>query len=50
MVKNSGRNQLVSIPHGGNPIGHDLASLLEAEIVYGIAGFDCTAAQIDFPV
>jgi hypothetical protein len=31
-------------------IGHDLANLLEAEIVYGIPGFDGTAAQSELPV
>jgi hypothetical protein len=31
-------------------ICHDLANLLEAEIVYGIPGFDGIAAQIELPV
>ena len=47
-VKNSGTNQPVSVPQACQPIGQDLASLLEAEIVYGLPGFDGTAAQIDF--
>ena len=47
-VKSSGDNQLVAVPQACPSIGHDLASLLEAEIDYGIPGFDDTTAQIDF--
>jgi two-component sensor histidine kinase len=47
-VKNGGSHQPSCIPQACQPIGQDLASLLEAEIVYGIPGYDGTAAQIDF--
>jgi hypothetical protein len=50
VVKNSGSNPPVSVSHGCQPIGHDLASLLEAEIIYGFPGFDGAAAQIDFRI
>jgi two-component sensor histidine kinase len=47
-VKHSGRNQPACVPQACQPIGQDLASLLEAEIVYGIPALDGTTAQIDF--
>jgi two-component sensor histidine kinase len=47
-VKHSGRDQPACVPQACQPIGQDLASLLEAEIVYGIPAFDGTTAQIDF--
>jgi hypothetical protein len=48
IIKHSDRNPAASVPQACQPIGQDLASLLEAEIVYGIPGFDGTTAQIDF--
>jgi two-component sensor histidine kinase len=49
-VKNSGSNQAACMPQACQSIGQDLASLLEAEILYGIPEFDGTTAQIDFLV
>jgi two-component sensor histidine kinase len=47
-VMSSGSNQAASVPQTCQPIGRDLASLLEAEIVYESPECDGTAAQIDF--
>ena len=49
MIKDSRRDQSSAAPVGCYQTGNDLAGLLEAEIVQGIAGFDGTAALIDFP-
>jgi two-component sensor histidine kinase len=50
IVKNNGRGDPVPIAQGCQQIGHDLANLLEAEIVHGMPGFDGTTAQIGLPV
>jgi two-component sensor histidine kinase len=50
IVKNNGRSRPVLIPKWCQQIGHDLANLLEAEIIHGMPGFDGTTAQIELPV
>jgi hypothetical protein len=50
IVTNNGRGQAVPIPKRCQQIGHDLANLLEAEIIHGMPGFGGTTAQIEFPV
>jgi two-component sensor histidine kinase len=50
IVKNNGRGKPVPIPKRCQQIGHDLANLMEAELDYGMPGFDGTVAQIEFPV
>jgi two-component sensor histidine kinase len=50
IVKNNARGQPAQTPQGAQDIGHDLANLLEAEIVYGMPGFVGTVAQIELPV
>jgi two-component sensor histidine kinase len=50
IVKNSGRSHPVPIPKRCQQIGRDLANLMEAEIDYGMPGFDGTMAQIELPV
>jgi hypothetical protein len=49
-VKNSSGNLPAYVAKSCRRIGNDLASLLEAEIVYGVAAFDGTLAQIDFRI
>jgi hypothetical protein len=49
-VRNNGCGQPVPISQRRPQIGHDLATLMEAELDYGMPGFDGTVAQIEFPV
>ena len=50
IVTNNGRRQAVPISKRCQQIGHDLANLLEAEIVHRMPGFGGTTAQIELPV
>ena len=50
VVKHNGVGTTCAIPHAGRQISNDLARLLEAEIVYDVAGISGVAAEIVFPV
>jgi two-component sensor histidine kinase len=50
IVKNNGCDQSVPVSQRTQQIGNDLANILEAEIAYGIAGFDGPATQIELPI